>query len=346
MKLADLEAYKKRQRVAVRRNRLLLLALAAVSAALWFWSGGGLSVRERELMSSVREAQKFLYDLRVSHGSQFERSDDPYRTGFIGLEWSPLSTTLGALPAKRTACDPRWSVVVRRWMESLDVQPGDCVAVYSSSSFPGMAFNVLKALESLDVQPLLVVSLGSSTWGANDPDFPWPALERNLRSAGFLRTQAYAYTPGGGRDVGGGIPEEAMATLRAAADASRVPLVVKNSLEDVIQWKMDLLAQHHAKALVSIGGSESNLGPGNDILRLRPGLHRSGRAGSGVIGRALEAGYPVAHLLNIKGLAAATGVPFDAPPGAAFHGARSLWAALACVAAFVAVMAVYRRWSF
>jgi len=346
MKLADLEEYKNRQRAAVRRNRLFLLALAAVSAALWFCSGGGLSVREQKLMSSVREAQDFLYDLRVRGGSEFERSDDPYRTGFIGLEWSPLSTTLGALPAKRTACDPRWSVVVRRWMESLNVQPGDCVAVYSSSSFPGMAFNVLRALESLDVQPLFVVSLGSSTWGANDPRFPWPVLERSLRAAGFLRTQAYAYTPGGGCDLGGGIPEDAMMTLRAAADANRVPLVVKSSLEEVVQWKMELLAQHHAKALISIGGSESNLGSGNDILRLSPGLHRFGHAGSGVIGRALKAGYPVVHLLNIKGLAAATGVPFDAPPGTAFHGERSLWAGMFCFAAFAAVMVVYRRWSF
>ena len=346
MKLAELEEYKKRQRAAVRRSRLLLLALAAVSAALWFWAGGESSVQERKLMSSVREAQNFLYDLRVSRGSEFEKADDPYRTGFIGLEWSPLSTTLGALEAKRTACDPRWSVVVRRWMESLDVQPGDCVAVYSSSSFPGMAFNVLKALESLGARPLLVVSLGSSTWGANDPRFPWPTLEKELRAAGFLRTQAYAYTPGGGRDVGGGLPPEALELLRAAAAENRVPLVVKDSLEEVIQWKVDLLARHHAKALVSIGGSESNLGPGNDILRLRPGLHRSGSAGSGVIGRALQAGYPVAHLLNVKGLAAATGVPFDAPPGAIFHGARSLWASLACLAAFVAVMAVYKRWSF
>lgn len=346
MKLSELKNYRLAQRRALLKNRLLLIFLALALSALWYWGGQGLSPQERRLMDSVRTAQAHLYDWRVKGGSEFEPADDPHRTGFIGLEWSPLSTTLGALPAKRSACDPRWAVVIRRWMETLKLQQGDTVAVFSSSSFPGMAFNALRALESLGLRPLLVVSLGASTWGANDPKFPWPAMERELQRAGFLRSSAFAYTPGGERETGGGLAPEVIDFMKQEVLKNGVPLVVKSSLEEVIQWKMALLDQFHPKALISIGGSEANMGSTEEILRLRPGLHVSGKGGDGVIGRALAKGYPVVHLLNIKGLAAAEGVPFDDAPGRMFRAGRVVWAAAAALALFAGVMAVYRRWSF
>jgi poly-gamma-glutamate system protein len=346
MKLNDLENYRARQKKLICRSRCILGGLAAIMIVLWFWCGSNVSVEELQMMNTVREAQSYLYELRTKNGSEFKADDDPYHTGFIGLEWSPLSTTLGALPAKRTACDPRWSVVVRRWMESLKVQPGECIAVYSSSSFPGMAFNVLKALESLRIEPLLVVSLGASTWGANDPIFPWPVIEKELRTAGYLRTKAAFYTLGGGREIGGGMPEETISLLVNSASKNKVPLVKKASVEEMVQWKMDLLEQYHAKALISIGGSEANMGPGNDILRLRPGLHLSGKAGTGVIGRALEAGYPVVHLLNIKGLCAETGIPYDAPPDTNFYGDRTKWGLFAGLVIFIISLTIYKRWTF
>ncbi|MBP5211942.1 MAG: poly-gamma-glutamate system protein, partial [Pyramidobacter sp.] len=149
MKLEQFEAYKNAQRRFVLRNRIKLVSLALVLLALAVWSGGGASRRELSLMERVRTAQNVLYEWRVAGGSEFDPSDDPYRTGLVGLEWSELSTTVGSLEAKRTACDPRWSVVIRRWMESLKVTEGDSVAIFTSSSFPGMALNAVAALESL-----------------------------------------------------------------------------------------------------------------------------------------------------------------------------------------------------
>lgn len=346
MTRTEYEDYRRRQRQSLLKNRLLLAGLALIMLALWLWCGGGLSAEERRTVKSVREAQGFLYNLRTQWGSQFERSDDPWRTGFIGLEWSALSTTLGALSAKRTACDPRWCVVVRRWMQSLKLAPGDRVAVYTSSSFPGMAFNVLRALESLKIEPFLIVSLGASTWGANDPISPWPVIEKNLREAGYLRTKADFYTLGGGGERGEGMPDEAITCLSRAAEENGVPLVKKDSLEEMIRWKFDLLKERGVKALISIGGSEANMGPGNEILLLSPGLHLKGKGGSAVIGRALDAGYPVVHLLNIKALCAKTGVPFDAPPGEVFYGTRTKIALVTGLLVFAVVMALYRRWSF
>lgn len=346
MKSKDLETYFHRQEKLLLKNRFMLLGLACALTCLWFLSGF-VSPREMELMASVRQAQLFLYEKRIDRGSEdFDPDTDPYHTGFIGLEWSSLSTTLGALGAKRTSCDPRWAVVVRRWIEDLKIHRGECVAVYSSSSFPGMAFNVLKALESLGIRPLLIVSLGASTWGANDPLFPWPLIEHELKSAGLLHTKAFAYTLGGEHETGGGMSDETIALLKNSAAANGVPLVVKESLESMISWKMSLLKEYNARALISIGGSEANMGIENDILKLGPGLHRSGNAGTGVVGRALDAGYPVIYLLNIKRLAAECGVPFDSAPGTIFYGKHSILISVVAILLFIAVLAVYKRWSF
>lgn len=344
MKLAQFESYQRAQRSFVMRGHMLLLALAVLILGLFMWSGRTLSPQELALMQRIRAAQEMLYDWRMSGGSELDPLDDPYKTGFIGLEWSELSTTVGLLSAKRTACDPRWAVIVRRWMESLQIKDGDSVAVFSSSSFPGMAFNVIAALESMKVNPILVVSLGSSVWGANETLFPWPAIETKLRSMGCIKSKSLFYTLGGNRENGGGLSDEARSILTKAADSAAVPLVHKDSLEEVIQWKMDLLKEYHVKALISIGGSAANLGHDQAIFRLAPGLHLSGDGGDGVIGRALKAGYPVAHLLNIKGLSARYGVPFDAAPGFLLYGRRAVAAAIIGLLLFAVVMYRFNRW--
>ena len=345
MKLDEFEAYKKAQTRFVLRNRITLVILAVLLLALCMWSGGGATRQELLLMERVRTAQDLLYKWRLAGGSEFDPLDDPYKTGLIGLEWSELSTTVGSLEAKRTACDPRWAVIIRRWMKSLNVSEGDSVAIFTSSSFPGMALNAIVALESLNVKPVLVVSLGSSVWGANDPLFPWPVIEKKLRSEGFIKSRAIFYTPGGNYEIGGGVSKDAQDIFRNAATEAGVPLIVKMNLEDVVNWKMSLLKEFSVKALVSIGGSHANMGDDQAVLRLSPGLHRDGNGGDGVIGRALKAGYPVVHLLNIKGLSAEYGVPFDAAPGTQLYGRRVMIAALLALAIFSTVLYKFNRWS-
>ncbi len=347
LNLEDLEKYQQQQHRLKRRNLTVLCGLALALAALWFWAGQGLSPAEVRLWRSVREAQNLLWQWRQTLDSpDYEAQADRWRTGLIGLEWSPWTTSLGHLPAKRTACDPRWALVVGRWMDWLGVREGDTVAVLSSSSFPGLILNTLMALESRQIRPLLVLSLGASTWGANDPAAPWFAMAQQLRHQGFLRTQALACTLGGDNECGGGLDQETQQAMRDLAASVGVPLVDLGSLEAMIAWKMDLIDQAKPKAVISIGGSHGNMGDGEDILRLPPGLLEPGRTdgGDGVIGRALRAGYPVIHLLNLRDLALAEGVPFDGPPRLIFRSRRTLWAAALALGLFGAVMALFQRW--
>jgi hypothetical protein len=70
-------------------------------------------------------------------------------------------------------------------------------------------------------------------------------------------------------------------------------------------------------AFINIGGASANSGTCPEILRVRPGVHRtlprcSGEPG--VMWLMPARGVPVIHLLHVDGIAAAFGLPLDPVP--------------------------------
>ena len=132
--------------------------------------------------------------------------------------------------------------------------------------------------------------------------------------------------------------------MKEIAKSEKVPIIVGKSLEDMINWKMSLIKKEEPKVVINIGGSHANMGNSEDILRLPPGLIISGKGGDGVIGRTLNLGIPVIHMLNIKSLAAAEGIPFDGSQNMLFKGGRSVVLALCAAALFICSALLFRRW--
>jgi len=331
-----------------RFNTARLALLALVLAGLWYFGGdSGMSADESRLWDRVRAAQLHMTQWRLDNGTSSAPESDPWQCGLIGLEWSPITTTLGDLAAKRSACNPAWAVQFSRWFRDAGLQPGDRVAIYSSGSFPGLLLNAIAAAEAMQLEPLLIVSLGASTWGANDPGAPWPVLAAELRSGGFIRKRADFYTLGGGAELGHGLAPEGMALLRNAARDNGVELLDAGGLQQMIALKMDLLEASGARLLVNIGGSQANLGDAEEVLRLTPGpvpAGDAGTAGNGVIGLAMRGGVRVIHMLNIHAIAGRYGIPYDAPPRkTAPHGIGLVWPA-AGLALFFIVLLTHRRW--
>jgi poly-gamma-glutamate system protein len=331
---------------AAAKARLALLAFGLL--LLWFFQpGNSLDPVERGLYAKVRAAQEHLYSWRFS-GKPVPAAD-PWKTGLIGLEWSPLTTTLGDLPAKRTACDPLWAVRFRRWYAQSGLKAGDRVAILASSSFPGLVLSAISAAESLDLDLFLGVSLGASTWGANDPGHPWPDIEAELRKAGFIRAKSAFYTLGGDGEAGGGIPPEGITLLTSAAARAGVPLRFPRSLEEAVRMKWESLAGFRPLLLVSVGGSHGNLGSDPAILDLPPGLLLPGKVpggGNGVLGKWLDSGRPAVHALNIREMARREGIPFDSPPQARFSSPGGTLRAVLGLALFFGVLLTHRRWEW
>ena len=272
--------------------------------------------------------------------------EDPFSTGLIGVEWSPLTTTLGSLASKQASTNPVWAVLFLRWFDELGLKAGDRVAFLPSASFPGLLLSGLVAAEERGLQALLIASLGASTWGANLVPFPLPDLLTELRRGGYLSTKAAFYTLGGDDERGGGLSDEAVATLVDAAQGEGVPLVMEE-MTAVVEAKMEALRAFAPGLVVQIGGGRANLGEDPSVLFLPPGLLDASFApqgGDGLLALALREGWPVLHLLNLSDLARREGVPFDGRPTrrgpAPLKGLR----ALAGGAIFLLFLRGYRRW--
>jgi poly-gamma-glutamate system protein len=325
-----------------------LLALALAMAVLWYFAAASvLTAEERLLWEKVRSAQLHLSQWREHNGTATAIEDDPWNCGLIGLEWSGTTTTLGDVSSKRTACNPAWAIQFKRWFSDLNLKPGDPIAIYSSGSFPGLLLNAITAAEAMELEPLLIVSLGASTWGANHPDAPWPVLAEELRRSGFIRMRADYYTLGGGAELGHGLPPEGEALLREAAKNTGIELLTAGSLEEMISLKTDLLKKHQSRLLVSIGGSQANLGDALEVLKLNPGLIATdeiGQTGNGVIGAAMQNHIPVIHMLNMKSLGNMAGIPYDTEPRQVAPRRVSTWWSIIGVVLFFAVLLRHRRW--
>ncbi len=326
--------------------RLALLAIAM--AGLWYLATPAvLSSEEQLLWDRVRAAQLQLTHWRESKASATPLEYDPWQCGLIGVEWSMTTTTLGDLAAKRTACNPVWAIQFYRWFSDLQLKPGDNIAIFSSASFPGLLLSAISAAEAMELNPLLVVSLGASTWGANEPDNLWPVLAQEMRRGGFIRKQADYYTLGGEAESGLGLSLEAKTHLHKVAIDSNIELLTADNLQDMIAHKAQLLAMHQADLLINIGGSHANMGDDDQILKLSTGLvtgNNKTKAGNGVIGFAIENDIPVIHMLNLKAISNKAGISYDSPPRKiAPNKVSSLWSILGVIL-FVTVMWTHRRW--
>ena len=302
-----------------------LSRVRAMHASLWEWLNSR-EVRERAERLNKQSALEAFSPLPVHV--------DPLRSGLIGVEWSDITTTLGPLEVKQAAADPLWAVHILRWFSQARLVRGDGVTVYASGSFPGFVVSVLAAAEERGLQVHLAVSLGSSTWGANRMEAPWPLLEHRLRQTGLLRTRALYYTPGGREETGLNYPKEAMDFLEGAAQTAGVPFLRPRSLDEILAMKADEIKRTRPKLVVFIGGPASVTGRAE--APLPPGLifpGREGEAGEGVARAALEMAIPVLHLLNVRELSAG------------FRSRSWLWG-LPSLALFFFVLATHRRWTW
>jgi poly-gamma-glutamate system protein len=279
----------------------------------------------REMNEAARlmdKAEITVRDCRAARGFPADERSDPNRTGLIGLEMSPITTSLGSLEAKRTTTNPEFAGLVVRLMSEAGVRKGEVVAIGASSSFPALIIATLSAAKVMGLEPLVISSLGASEWGANIPDFNWLDIAECLRAAGLLDVRPIALAVGGDEDVGRDLSPEGRELLRTRIGGSGIPFIEQADLRANVAERLRLYEEaaqgRPIKAFVNIGGSWANIGTNAEVLKLRPGLLRDvfvpPPGERGVLQAMAAKKVPVIHLLNIKGLAERYGLPWDPKP--------------------------------
>lgn len=314
--------------MASERRPLLFYALGLLS--LFFLIGAFLFARKPlrtrdEMLEASRrmeEAVTAVRNCREALGIPLDLESDVNGTALIGLESSPITTSLGNLEAKRTTTNSNFAGLIVLLLHQAGVGRGETIAIGASSSFPGLIIASLCAARAMDLRPLLISSLGSSQWGANHPEFHWLRILDCLQGSGLVRSRPVALSLGGDGDEGRDMSPEGRALLGRAAAETGLPLLAEPILEKNVEERLRLLqlaaGRSEIRGFINVGGGYANMGTDSEILKVTPGLAAFSRipppSRRGMIFELAARRVPVIHLLYIKGLCERYGLPWDPAP--------------------------------
>jgi len=244
----------------------------------------------------------------------------------IGDEWSEITTTLGSLEAKETSTNPDFSALIVRLLHEAEVTSGDKVGVILSGSFPSLAISALAALQTMDIEPVVMSSLGASTYGANQPGATWIDMETILKRNG-LKFNSVIVSAGAGNDAGQGLSPEGLSIINNAAYRNKVDLFIPVTLHESIVKRAEIFREANISLLINIGGNETALGNCPHSLDIPNGLHHEmtlcNDRDRGVISLLSESGIPFINMLDIKDLASRYGITVS--PGTKYSESTNLY---------------------
>lgn len=302
--------------------RLLMLCALILFRAVW-WASYGVQRAETSYVMEQRQAAELLTRCFSAVRGYKEKlhipmsQEDYHQTGMIGPYYTGITTTLGAIEAKRTTAWPDMGALCVRLLYEAGVRPGDRVAAGFSGSFPAMNLAVMAACQSMKVEVIPISSVGASTYGATDPELTFPEMLHRLVQDGVLTTDSAAVTLGGDNDTGDGmLPEQKMEILERLEQAGLVIFQEPKFLNNLEQRQEIYERQGPIQCFVSVGGNVTSMGVGERGIALGQGVLDPRSAmpvtdQSGLVERYLGRGIPVVHLLNIKQLTAEYGLPYD-----------------------------------
>jgi|GEM_PF-638242 poly-gamma-glutamate system protein len=235
--------------------------------------------------------------------------------GLIGEDFTPMTTTLGTLEAKETSCNPDFAALILRFMSETGIDSNAVVGVMLSGSFPALAIAALAAIQTIGAEAVIFSSLGASCFGANQGEATWIDMERWLIDYGGLKYSSRLVTPGGENDNGGGMVEEGLAMMEAAAARNGIELYRPTDLNDAIMTKTQIMTEAGVDLIINIGGNQAALGTYPQASLIPTGYHFGLPPGDnperGILARMAEQNIPYIHLLNIRDLASRYDMPIS-----------------------------------
>ena len=301
------------------RHLLLLIVLLLVPAILLSWhqdqNAAPWTNDQRSVAERMASAFPVLVEAMEARGVEIDPRLDPNRTGLIGEEFTDLTTTIGTLEAKRTSTNPAFAALIVGWLVDAGLRPGESVLIALSGSFPALALASIVACEQLGLHPVILSSVGASSYGANRESLAWPDIETELFHAGIIRHRSALVTLGGEGDLGLSYFGEGRRLALEAIARNGLPVLIEETPEMQEAKRIAFVEAANTAILINIGGNQFNIGPDGHLLPPGPlalSSHDSERLG--LIGWFLDLELPVIHLLRIRDLAVAYGLPIDPIP--------------------------------
>lgn len=266
----------------------------------------------------AEHAAAVIRERQLYNGIFLDTVNDPNKTTLIGQKYTLITTDRGDIDAKLTSVNPNFAAVVVDMLREAGVQEGDYVAISQTGSFPALNIAAYAAIKTLGLKPVIITSVGSSNWGANDPHFTWLDMEAVLRESSIFPYTSNAASMGGGRDRGRGLSPGGRDLIRKAIARNSIPPIEYDYLEESIAKRMEIYGRFQIKVFINIGGGVASLGDSvnGDIIPagLTKFMAEKNYPAQGVILQMADKGVPVINFLNIKSIAQQYGIPLSPVP--------------------------------
>lgn len=337
----------------------LLLALAVGAAGF-----AGMWLTREEVLTDYADVQRGAAE-RMQRGEalllQVVKDEDILiedidinRTGLIGPEFTPLTTTPGIEEAKRTSLDPNCAAMLVRYFKEAGLQAGDRVAVGSSGSFPGLLIATLCAATEMDLDTKVIASYGASMYGATRLELNICRIIRLLKEADIIRFELLAVSPGGYNDYGeSALWPDSRDMIAELAAVENVEYIDLNNVVASMARRLELFGED-VDCFVNVGSASANSGTSAYTLDFPNGLVLDppkipSTPNRGLMYEYAARGVPVINMLNVRKLAADNGLPYDPVPltqpgegGVYYHIVYHRWIAALAGALMIAVLVVGR----
>ena len=225
-----------RQKVG-KPSYFLLLFLAMLSLFLFYLAEKSQQPQKAtyynqkiEAANLAKKAQDVIRQELQERGYVIDIQNDPNLTGLIGPQYSRVTTDRGYIRDKLIATNPNNAAVMIDLFHKARLKPKDYITVTFTGSLPGMNIAVLAACKIMDLSPIIITSVGASTWGANWEELTWLDMESLLVKAGLWPYKSVAASLGGGNDHGRGLSPEGRVLLNQAISRNEVELI--SSIDD------------------------------------------------------------------------------------------------------------------
>jgi poly-gamma-glutamate system protein len=317
----------------------LLVLLAVISLGIFYLAEGSRQKKQApywdlkiKAANLDEKAQEVIQEGLLKRGIAIDYENDPNGSGLIGEQNTLITTDLGELRSKLIATNPNFAAIIVEMFKECKLQRGDRIAVGLTGSLPGANIALYSACEVMGIEPVVITSLGSSTWGANHPELTWLDMEKVLYDAKLIGWRSAAASLGGGTDNGRGLSATGRKLLLDAIKRNDDQLIfsgnpdslleARGSLRDNIDERMEVYSKKSKgqpyKAYVNIGGGLASLGSSQNGKLIPSGvnLDLSNRnfPARGIINIMAERKIPIIHILRLADIARSYGIPADVTP--------------------------------
>ncbi len=274
----------------------------------------------------AQKAQELVRNELSLRGYAIDAENDPNLTGLIGPQYSLITTDRSSLRDKLISTNPNLAAVMVDYFKRANLVEGDVIAVFFSGSFPGANIAVLAACKILGLKPIIITSVGASSFGANRDEFTWLDMENIFVVNGIWEYKSVAASLGGGNDEGRGLSPRGRQLLEEAIKRNNVELITtpqSKSPADALQKNIDRRisiidrerGERELKAVVNVGGGLAAVGSAQNARLIPPGYSASLRGrqfpARGAINILAQRRLPVIHILDLSAIAEKNGLPVD-----------------------------------